>query len=102
MNSPQSLVKQLKPQYFWDVNLVKLNDIEGKRLIIERVITLGTLKEISLIIKQYGKTEVKSIICSINYLDPKTFNFFAKLFNLPKKNFRCYTRRQLKPRHWNS
>jgi hypothetical protein len=102
MNSSQNFFKQLKPQYFWDVDLLKLDVIEGKRLIIERVITLGTLKEINLIIEQYGKAEVIRVICNINYLDPKTVNFFSKLFNLPKRNFRCYTRRQLKPQHWNS
>ena len=102
MNASQDIVKQFKPQYFWDVNLLKLNDIEGKRLIVERVITLGTLHEIYLLIDTYGKAEITRIICSINYLDPKTCNFFSKLFNVPKKNFRCYTRKQLKPQHWNS
>ena len=102
MNSSQDIVKQLKPQYFWDVDLLKLNDIAATRLIIERVITLGTLKEIYLLIDRYGKAEITRIICNINYLDPKTCNFFSKLFNLSKRNFRCYTRRQLKPQHWNS
>jgi hypothetical protein len=102
MNSTQNLVKNLNPQYFWDVDLLKLNDIKGKRLIIERVTTLGSVKEIFLIFERYGRDEIIKTICNINYLDPKTLNFFSKLLNLPKKNFRCYTRRQLKPQHWNS
>jgi hypothetical protein len=100
MNSKQHIIAQLKPQYFWDVDLSKLNDTANKRLIIERVITLGTLGEIDLIINRYGRSEVIKVVQKISF-DPKTLNFISKLFKIPKNDFTCYTRKPLKSRHWN-
>jgi hypothetical protein len=101
-NSSSTLINQLNPRYFWDVDISKLDDNIAKRLIIERVVSLGSMLEINLILKHYGRTNVIEVICRLNYLDPKTFNFISKLFNLPKNAFKCYTRKQLLPKHWNS
>ena len=92
----------LKPHYFWDVDLNKLQDESGKRLIIERIFSLGSLNEIHFVTDRYGMDEVRHVLCNLNYLDPKTLNFVSKLYKLPKKNFRCYTRKLLNPPHWNS
>jgi hypothetical protein len=102
MNKRKDLVGKLKSHYFWDVDLSKLQDEKGKRLIIERIINMGTLSEIMLLQERYGLDEVRRVLRNLNYIDPKTLNFISKLYNLPKKNFRCYTRKQLKPQHWNS
>ncbi len=102
MQSSQDLVKKLTPQYFWDIDRKTLDDNYSKRLIIERVFSLGTLKEINLVINFYGKEETQKVICSLHYLDPKTLNFASKILNLRKKEFACYTRSQLHPIFWNS
>jgi hypothetical protein len=96
----QDLVKQLKPQYFWDVDRKIMDDNNAKRMIIERVFCLGTLKEIALIINHYGKEEIINVVCRLNYLDPKTLNFISKFFHLPKKKFACYTRSQSHQQYW--
>ena len=100
MNSPNNIISQLKNNYFWDVDINRLDQESDKRLIIERVFSLGSLKEINLIMEHYGRKIVLEVLYNINYLDPKTFNFITKLFKVPKKNFKCYTRKQLKPIHW--
>lgn len=100
MNSKQHIIAQLKPQYFWDVDLSKLNDTANKRLIIERVITLGTLQEIDLIVNHYGRSEVIKVVQKITF-DPKTLNFISKLFEIPKNDFTCHIRKPLKSQHWN-
>jgi len=89
------LLQQLKQEYFWDVNLSTLDEKISKRLIVERIINLGNLQEIKLIIDHYGKEDVIATICNLNYLNPKTLNFFSLIFNVPKKKFKCYIRRQL-------
>lgn len=101
MTAPQDILKQLKPQYFWDVDFTKLNDVKNQRLIIERVMLYGSLQEIGLLIEHYGKPAVISVCTKTTALDPKSLNFISKLFKLPKSNFRCHTERQLKPQHWN-
>ncbi|OFX28251.1 MAG: hypothetical protein A2033_06105 [Bacteroidetes bacterium GWA2_31_9] len=94
-------IKHLNPLYFWDVNFLILDKKKSKRLIIERIITLGNLNEIKLLINNYGRDEVIRTICKINYLDPKTLNFFSLFFKIPKKKFKCYIRKQSIPLHWN-
>jgi hypothetical protein len=102
MNSHSFILAKINPQYFWDVDVDRLHDSNSKRLIIDRVFSLGTLDEMKLLVKHYGKSEVIKVIKCINYLDPKTFNFVTKLFSLPKKELACYIRKQSKLQHWNS
>jgi len=102
MKNPENILNKLSPTYFWDVDYSNLDPIKSKRLIIERIINLGTVDEIFVIIKYYGEEEVKEEILSLNYLDPKTLNFFAFYFNIQKTSFKCYTRKRLNQQHWNS
>jgi len=96
-----SLTDQLKKTYFWDTDIRHLDAWKSKRLIIERIINFGDLREIQLIKEFYGIKEIKSILCNLNYMDPKTLNFASILFQIPKTKFKCYTRNQLTSQHWN-
>jgi hypothetical protein len=97
-----NISKDLNPQYFWDVDIRRLDTLISKRLIIGRVFELGTSKEINLIIKYYGSGEVVDVLKRLNYIDPKTLNFVSKLFKISLKSFKCYTRKQLNHQHWDS
>jgi len=92
--------KQLNPVYFWDVNFLTLDEKKSKRFIIERILNFGCLSEIKLLIAHYGKDEIISTICNLNYLDPKTLNFFSLFFRIPKKKIKCYRRKQLTQLYW--
>jgi hypothetical protein len=100
MNTKQNLVEVLKPQYFWDVDPLKLDGSVNKRLIIERIFTLGSLNEIKTVVQYYGLNQTISILRKITWLDPKTLNFISKIYNIPKRNFKCHTRKSLMPQHW--
>jgi len=95
-----NILKDLSPQYFWDVNVNNLDLIRSKRLIIERVFVMGTSKEILLVINYYGNRVVVGVLKSLNYIDPKTLNFVSKLFYISLESFKCYSRKQLNPQHW--
>jgi len=97
----QELTKQLNKAYFWDTDTTELDAWQSKRLIIERIINFGNLREIKLIIEFYGTKEIKSTLCELNYIDPKTLNFISLLFNIPKTKFKCYIRKQLTSQPWN-
>lgn len=101
-HSHSNILSKINPQYFWDVNINRLDESKSRRLIIERVFSLGTLIEMKLLVNHYGKAEITKIIKSLNYLDPKTLNFVSRVFNLPKKELVCYIRKQSTPQHWNS
>lgn len=97
-----NISKDLNHNYFWDVEISTLHPEKSKRLIIERVFSLGTLNEIKKILNYYGEEQVITTLKNLNYLDPKTLNFVAKLFNIPLNEFKCYTRKSSSPQHWNS
>ncbi len=97
-----SLLHNINKTYFWDVDAHTLDETQSKRLIIERVATLGNLKEIKLVIKYYGKEEVIKTLCNLNNLDPKSLSFFSLIFQIPKSNFKCFTKKQSKTQHWTS
>ncbi|MEI6435325.1 MAG: hypothetical protein WCP32_10815 [Bacteroidota bacterium] len=49
MNSFQGIIARLKLQYFWDVDISKIDDQLSARLISERIFNLGNIDEINLI-----------------------------------------------------
>lgn len=98
MNKELNISRDLKKEYFWDVNTERLDVDFSRRLIIERVFTLGSVKEMRLVIDYYGEEVVKKVLVSLNYIDHRSLNFVSKIFNLPLKSFKCYTRRQLHPK----
>jgi len=95
-----TLIQHLNAACFWDVDIAKLDEQKSKRLIIERIVQLGTLDEIKLIKKFYGVETIISTICQLNYIDPKTLNFLSLLFQTPRTKFECYTRAQSTSQHW--
>jgi hypothetical protein len=97
MHRELNIFRDLRIEYFWDVNIERLDIDSSRRLIIERVFTLGSVKEMLLVIDHYGEEEVKKVLTGLNYIDRKTLNFVSKIFNLPLNSFKCYSRSQLHP-----
>lgn len=95
-----ALLEKINKVYFWDTDFSKLDEIQSKRIIIERVINYGNLHEIEHIKSFYGIKEIISILCNLNYIDPKTLNFISLMFRIPKSRFKCYTRKQLTHQPW--
>jgi hypothetical protein len=100
MSSKSDLIEQLNPLLFWDVSISSLDPVRSPKLIIERVFTLGSVEEIKLVLKFYGKSPVINILTSLNFLDPKTLNFASVFLKVPKKKFKCYTRKPSRPVPW--
>jgi hypothetical protein len=94
------LLEKLNKTYFWDIDPDSLDENKSKRIIIERVMNFGSLREIKLILTHYGKKEVTNTVCNLNYIDPKTLNFLSLLLNVPISEFKCYTRKQSTNQPW--
>ena len=86
---------------FWDIDLKKFDDIRNKRLIIERVISMGDLEDVKVIIKFYGIETIKKEIVKSAYLDNKTLTWVSGFLDIPKENFKCFTKKQSGQVHWN-
>lgn len=94
------IIKNINPVYFWDLDFEKLNPLDHKRIIIERVVSLGNLNELLQIEKFYGIPELVKVVKKINFLDAKTLNFIALVWGVPKTQFKCYHRKLLTTKHW--
>ena len=94
------LLEKLNKTYFWDVDPELLDEFKSKRIIIERVMNFGNLREIKLVLRYYGKEEVTKTVCNLNYIDPKTLNFLSLLLNVPINEFKCYMRKQSTNQPW--
>ncbi len=100
MRNKKDILQDVKPQYFWDVDYANMDTEKSRRLIIERVFTLGTSKEIIRVINHYGEETVIDVLTNLNYLDPRTLNFTSMFFNIPLPSFKCYKRRQSNREYW--
>lgn len=101
MNSSQKLVSALNPQYFWDVDLSAVNQATSCRLIIERVFSLGEIKEMKEVIRYYGVEKTLDVLRNLTFIDRKSLNFISRFFNVPSEEFKCYSIKQSKPIYWN-
>ncbi len=90
-----------RKELFWDTNFDSLFADTHKRLIIERVLTLGNLDEFIYILNTYDTQTLVGVIRQLGYIDPKTLSFVVSFFNIKKKELKCYTRKQSIEQHWN-
>lgn len=79
---------------FWDMDLSKMDPETNKRIIIERVFSLGNLDELKFIFRHYGTDTIRREIVRAGNLDRKTLQFASDILKIPKEEFRCYKRRQ--------
>ncbi|MCF8365834.1 MAG: hypothetical protein K9H16_08635 [Bacteroidales bacterium] len=91
----------LRKELFWDIDFNKINLLTHKRIITERVLTLGNLDEFFFLLDAYDRQTLVDEISQIGYLDPKTLSFVISFFNIDKNQLKCYTRIQSMIQHWN-
>lgn len=91
----------LPQSIFWDFDYKLLDEHKNKRLILERVFTMGDIPEIKQIFKFYSIQTIKDEIIKIGFLDKKTLNWCSSYFNIPKTEFLCYKKQLSNPEHWN-
>lgn len=84
----------LRNTLFWDVDPARFDEQKNRRLIIERVFSLGNIEELKVIFKFYGREIIKKEIVRAGKLDPKTLHFASEILSIPKEDFRCYRRQQ--------
>jgi GTP:adenosylcobinamide-phosphate guanylyltransferase len=95
MATDESDIKSVfKKKYFWDTDLASLDPDESRRLIIDRVFSMGSVEDVREVINYYGQEGVVEVLCDLPYLDPKTLNFVSVIFNIPREQFKCHQRRQ--------
>ncbi len=101
MKKSSSFTLDLPSTFFWDIDLNNFDNQRNRRLIIERVFTLGDLDDLKVIIRFYGIDIIKKEIVKAGNLDKKTLAWASIYLDIPKTHFKCYTKRQSEKTHWN-
>jgi hypothetical protein len=91
----------VRKELFWDVDYEKLDSVRHKRLIIQRVLTLGNLNEFIYLLHIYDTKTLVNEIRKIGNLDPKTLKFVTTFFNINRNELKCFTKKQSTKTHWN-
>ena len=90
---------QLRNSLYWDVDMNTLSLQKHARFILTRTFEKGTIKEMKDCLAYYGKDKVKAELTQARWLSPITLAFCCCIFDLEKKDFRCFTLRQSLPKH---
>jgi len=84
------VINGLSSYLFWDRDMHKLDLINDKELILERVFSRGMENDEKLVFVMYDKEVIKETVLNIKNFDKKTLNYLSIIFQIPKENFRCY------------
>jgi len=96
----QMFTLNISKTLFWDIDFSKLDEINNRRLIIERVFSMGDIPDVKELIRFYGIKTIKKEIVNAGNLDNKTLAWTSLFLNIPKSKFKCYIKRQLNQTHW--
>lgn len=85
---------------FWDVNLAK----NGKEapFIIGRILEYGDPDDIKWMFKKFKKSQIKQTVLKNKNISPKSANFWALFFGVPKNKILCLkpSYRKMRKSHW--
>ncbi len=85
---------------FWDVDPETFDPERGRRLVVQRVLTRGTLEDLRKLMVRYPRSVLRETVLGIRDWEPKVRNFISIWLDIPKEEFACCTSRLSHPRHW--
>lgn len=98
-------MKKLPPfleKYFWDVDFDQVDLEKNSSGIIGRILEYGDSKAVDWLKKNFGKEEVADVLFRFRFVSPKSANFWAVIYDLPREKILCLQKPYLKTqrRHW--
>ncbi len=84
----------------WDVNPETFDIQQGRRLVIQRVLMLGTLDDLRLLKTLYSLSDIQNEVMRIKDWDVKVLNFISLWLDIPREQFACCTHRRSHHKHW--
>lgn len=101
MKHTDDIIDKFSSYLFWDVDKSTLNMEEHASYIIKRVLEYGQLSDWNRIKEYYTLPVIVSYVKQFRELEPRALTYISAISNIPIQQFRCYTMRQLSPKHWN-
>ena len=76
-------------KYLWDVEVKNLKLGQHFTFIIERVLEYGDFEALGWLNKNFTKNKITGVLKKSKKISPKSGNFFALYYNLPKDKLLC-------------
>jgi len=97
MKIPKSL-----HQFFWDVDVKKLDPNNKTYFIINRLLDKGNVEAVKWVRKSYSENQIKYTFKHIRDFNPKVGRFWALFLQIPEEEVVCIQPSYLKMRrqHW--
>src|SRR4030065_2627328 len=76
-------------KYLWDVKIDSLDIKAHSGFVIERVLEYGDTDALSWLLKNYEKNKILDVLKKSKRISPKTGNFYALYFGIPKEELLC-------------
>lgn len=93
----------ISPSLLWEYDLSHFDWWKSRKIVVQRVIERGWLKDFYAAFNLYGGIEgFREIIKELPSLSPRDMNFVCIVFNLEKEELKCYTRKLSREKHLNS
>lgn len=90
----------IRKEIFWDLDPLTIDPDKNKALIIERVLSYGTLNELVYLFSCYNLETIKQTVKNTGYFDPKTFEFITTYLGINKEEMKCFIKKQSAIQHW--
>jgi len=84
----------LRRSLFWDIPQHGIELSKNLGLIIERILTRGTVEEFRQLRNICPDRQIREHAVQIGTLDRKTLNFVSRLYQIKPEEFKCYGKRQ--------
>ena len=92
-----SLPKFLKP-YFWDTDFRSIDTSKHKKYITLRILERGDQRALKWLFKSYNPQSFKPMVKTSRQLSPRSANFWANYFDIPRKQIKCLSKAYLQRR----
>lgn len=92
----------VSPTLLWEYDLTHFDWQRSRKIVVQRIIERGWLKDYFAAFDLYGGIEgFREIIKEVSSLSARDMNFVCTVFNLKKEELRCYTRKLSRLEHLN-
>lgn len=85
---------------FWDVDFAKLDPERSSLFITQKVFNYGPWDDQVAVLRYYGAERIAKEIVHASYLREPVISFLCTILDLGKKDFECYTAKQLHRLPW--
>lgn len=81
---PQNLYR-----FFWDVDPAKMDVGKHRKYVIARLLEYGDTVAVRWVLKSFSKEELVEVLKQSRVISPKTANFWAMMYDIPREEIRC-------------